>query len=186
MFIGRRDPEIRIVVEQDKCKNYTAKTGGSWVEVSIPPEDVADYSSKWETIMVDKKQVDNLSHIGALNCVRVNDGADIVCSLKDEHHQVVGGETLKPIQIIARFLKYYRWKEYERYVNLVEQLDLPSLCVYNDMVTTGQEMLSYMNRLPKVLPQTFVLEDFAPDDPLAGILGTTGIGGVGKDSAAIV
>lgn len=181
MFKGRRDPEIGIVVQQGRCGNYTSKNGGSWIEVDVPPENVADYDSKWETIMVDKKQVDNLNEYGALNYVRVNDGADIVCSLKDEKHVVVDGETLKPVQIIGRWLKYYRWCDYhESHPELAEELDRPSLDLYNDMVTLGQDMLGYMNRLPKVLPTMYTLEDLAPDDFLNDM-----DGGDSQDGSAV-
>ena len=168
MFKGRRDPEVRIIVEQNKCNSYTSKTGGSWIEVSIPPEDTAEYGTKWATIMVDKKQIDNLNTYGALNCIRVNDDADIVCSLKNEKRVVIASETLKPVQIIGRFLKYYRWAEYEaRHPELAEELNRPSLDLYNDMVTLGQDMLAYMNRLPKTLPAIYTSEAFAPiPDPM--------------------
>lgn len=176
MFRGRRDPEIGIVVEQKRCGTYTSKNGGSWIEVEVPPEDTAEYDSKWETIMVDKKQVDNLDEYGALNYIRVNDGADIVCSLKDEKHKVIDGETLKPVQIIGRLLKYYRWAEYhERHTELAEELDRPSLDLYNDMVTLGQDMLGYMNRLPKVLPTVYTLEELAPEDPFGNMFGTENV-----------
>lgn len=175
MFKGRRDPEVGFVVEQAKCSPYTSKNGGSWIEVEIPPEDTSEYDSKWETIMVEKKQIDNLGEGSGLNYIRVNDGADIVCSLKDAKHTVVGGETLKPIQIIGRFLKYYRWAEYnERHPELAEELNRPSLDLYNDMVGLGQDMLSYMNRLPKVLPVVYTLEDLLPEDPMGGLFGDAG------------
>ena len=173
MFKGRGDPEVGIVVEQVRCSPYTSKNGGSWIEVEIPPEDTADYDSKWETIMVEKKQIDNLGENSDLNYIRVNDGADIVCSLKDAKHTVIGGETLKPIQIIGRFLKYYRWAEFnERHPELADELNRPSLEMFNDMVTLGQEMVLYMNRLPKVLPTIYTLEDCAPEDPMGGLFNT--------------
>lgn len=167
MFKGRRDPEVGFIVEQSRCTPYTSKNGGSWIEVSVPPEDTSEYNNKWETIMVEKKQIDNLDEYGELNYVRVNDGADIVCSLKDDKHAVISGETLKPVQIIGRFLKYYRWAEYNvQHPELIEELNRSSLELYNDMVTLGQDMFSYMNRLPKVLPTVYTLEDLLPEDPL--------------------
>ena len=165
MFKGRRDPEIGIVVTQDSCRNYTAKSGGSFIEVPVPPESVADYTSDWGTIMVDKKQIDNLDEFGQYNFVRVNNWADIVVSVKDKNHAVISSETLKPIQIIGRLLKFYRWQEFNStHPELADELDRPSLDLYNDMVTTGQDMLSYMNRLPKALPVVYTLEDCVPDD----------------------
>ena len=164
MFKGRRDPEIGIIVTQDSCASYTAKSGGSFIEIPIPPENTADYAADWGTIMVDKKQIDNLDEFGAYNYVRVNNWADIVVSVKDKNRAVLSSETLKPIQIIGRLLKYYRWQEFNvTHPELAEELDVPSLDVYNDMVTTGQDMWSYMNRLPKVLPKVYTLEDCVPD-----------------------
>lgn len=64
MFKGRRDPEIGIMVEASRCTPYTSKNGGSWIEVEVPPEDVSEYGNKWETMMVDKKQVDNMDEYG--------------------------------------------------------------------------------------------------------------------------
>ena len=175
MFRGRRDPEVGIVVEQAICGIYSSKNGGTWVEIPVPPEDTSEYDDKWETIMVDKKQVDNLDEYGPFNYIRVNDMAGIVCSLKDDKHAVISGETLVPIQIIGRFLKYYRWAEYhERHPELAEELNRPSLDLYNDMVTLGQDMLSYMNRLPKVLPKVYTIEELAPEDPLASLAGGDG------------
>ena len=162
MFKGRRDPEVGIVVLQNVCNPYTSKNGGSWIEVGVPPEDTGDYTNKWETMMVDRKQIDDMGD-GMTNYIRVNDNADIVCSLKDAKHTVIGGETLKPIQIIGRWLKYYRWSEYNvTHPELADELNSPSLDMYNDMITIGQNMSAYMNRLPKIMPHMYQLvEDIA-------------------------
>lgn len=174
MFKGRRDPEVRLVVPQDKCNNYTSKNGGSWIEISIPPETVDEYSSVWGSIMVDKKQIDNLCReygYDNMNSVRLNDDADIVVSTKDANHVVIESETLKTMQLVARWLKYYRWNEFgERYPELKEDLDRPSIDMLNDMLSSGQTMLGYINRLPKVLPKQYTMEELVVEDPLAGLL----------------
>ena len=152
MYKGRRDPEIRIVVEQQHCSKYTDASGNAWIEVFIPPESANDYNSQWGSLMVDKKQVDNLGATNPYNVIRVNDDADITVSVKDRNHTVISWETLKPKQIIGRLLKYYRFKTYysDQYFP-VNTDDIESFAMYEDMRHTGQEMMYYMNRLPKTI-----------------------------------
>ena len=152
MYKGRRDPEIRIVVEQDHCSKYTDASGNTWIEVFIPPESVNDYNNQWGSMMVDKKQVDNLGTNSPYNVIRVNDDADITVSTKDQNHSVVDWEILKPKEIIGRLLKYCRFKTYyyDQYFP-VNTDDIESYKMYEDMHSTGQEMMYYMNRLPKVM-----------------------------------
>ncbi len=152
MYKGRRDPEIRIVVEQKHCDKYKDKAGILWTEIFIPPESVTDYDSQWGSMMVDRHQVDNLGSTNPYNVVRVNDDADITVSIKDTNHNVISYETLKPREIIGRLLKYYRYKTYhsDEYFPVTGD-DIESFELYKDMHRLGQEMMYYVNRLPKVI-----------------------------------
>lgn len=151
MFNGRRDPEVRIIVEKLYCTAYRAKTGGQWVEIFIPPENIDDYdTTQWGSIMIEPKQIDNLGKESPYNLFRVNDGAKIVNSVKDKHRNVVSDEILLPIQIIGRILKYERFKRFSTYApfNTHDNMDIPSIALAYDMTNMGQSMLNYMNRMP--------------------------------------
>lgn len=152
MYKGRRDPEIRIVVEQEHCSKYRDSCGVMWVEIFIPPESVKDYDSQWGSLMIDRRQVDNLGKDNPYNVIRVNDDADITVSIKDANHSVLSYETLKPKEIIGRLLKYHRYKAYhdDKYFPVTDD-DVESFAMYEDMHAHGQEMMYYMNRLPKLL-----------------------------------
>lgn len=170
MFRGRRDPEVGIIVPIEKCSPYASKNGGTWVEVSVPPEDAGGYAGRWGTMMVEKKQVDVVSVCGIeYNYIRVNDMADIVVSVKDSNHKVIDGETLKPVLIIGRYLKYYRWAEFEGRIPDDKLNEATSLDMYNDFSVTGYTMAGYMNRLPKTLPVAYTMSELEPEDPLAGL-----------------
>lgn len=148
MYIGQRDPEVHILVQQKNCFLYTSKSGSDFVEIYIPPEHIKDYTNPWGSIMVKQNQVDYLTKTSPLNVVRVNDDADIICSVKDEKHRVTSQEVLKPKQIIGRVLKYER---YCLFVNTSTDLDIPSIALYQDMKQTGLTMETYLNRLPMCL-----------------------------------
>lgn len=149
MYKGRRDPEIRIVVPHNQCARYNSKTSGQWIEVFIPPENIADYGTTWGSIMVKPEQVCNIGD--GLNIIRINDGAQINNSIKDDNHVVISTEILTPDVIIGRWLKFYRFDLFNRCGIAQNLLDNPSIQVYNDMVRTGQHMQFYMNRLPLIL-----------------------------------
>lgn len=158
MYIGRRDPEVQIVVPQHLCNTYIAKDGREFVEVFIPPESIYDYQlphhHSWGSIMVEPKQVDFLRKGSIYNIIRVNDGARIVCSVKDVNHTVLNSEILLPEDIAGRLLKYYRFIQFlDEFVenDSVDELDTDSFEVYMDMHRLGQSMDFYMNRLPKYL-----------------------------------
>lgn len=168
MYKGRRDPKISIIIEQEKCNSYIAKDGKVWVEILIPPENTNDYGKQWVSIMVEKDQVDNIDDESGLNVVHLNNWSKITCTEKDEGHKAVRTERLKPIQIIGRFLKYYRWMEYhETHPEMALELNRPSLDCYNDMRNMGQDMMSYMNRLPKVIPIPYRINDVCVNDPIS-------------------
>lgn len=156
MYIGRRDPEVQIIVPQNVCDTYTAKDGRSFIEIFVPPENIFEYNmnsyTSWGSMMVMPHQVDALRKGTPYNSVRVNDGAQIVCSVKDVHHNVIGSETLLPEDIIGRYLKYYRFLLYVDtcFTNdCVDDLNTKSFDLYLDMLHLGQTMEFYMNRLPR-------------------------------------
>lgn len=152
MYTGRRDPEIRIIVEKEHCGSYTDQSSKRWVEVFVPTESIADYTSQWGSLMIDPKQVDSLGKDSPYNVIRVNDGAQITVSTKDQNHKVTYSETLTPDQIIGRLLKYYRAKTYANDAEFpVTGDDVTSYEMYQDMTRIGQTMTFYMNRLPKTL-----------------------------------
>lgn len=152
MYHGRRDPEIRIVVEKEHCSSYTDQNSKRWVEIFIPTESIADYPTQWGSLMIDPKQVDSLGKDSPYNVIRVNDGAQITVSVKDKNRNVTYSEILTPDQIIGRWLKYYRAKTYANDLDYpVTGDDVTSYAMYEDMEHMGQNMLFYMNRLPKTI-----------------------------------
>lgn len=159
MFIGRRDPEIQIIVPQNLCEIYQAHDGRTFVEIFIPPENIFDYQMRnagkpWGSIMVLPTQVDILRKGSPYNVIRVNDGARIICSAKDINRRPITSEVLLPEDITGRLLKYYRFMqfcdEFAEDDNL-EALNTESFDIYMDMIHMGQTMEVYMNRLPKRL-----------------------------------
>lgn len=149
MYTGRRDPEIRIAVPHNQCSRYNSRTSGQWIEIFVPPENITEYAAKWGSIMVKPEQVCNIG--GGLNIIRINDGAQINNSVKDDNHAVISTEVITPDIITGRWLKYYR---YCRFVNAglaEDQLNIPSSTLYQDMTLRGMAMPFYMNRLPFVL-----------------------------------
>lgn len=152
MYTGRRDPEIRIIVEKEHCTTYTDSSSKRWIEIFIPPEKITDYTTQWGSLMIDPKQVDTPEKGSPYNVIRVNDGAQITVSTKDSKHNVIANETLTPDQIIGRMLKYYRAKTYANDLTYpVTKDDIESHALYQDMNQIGQNMLYYINRLPKLL-----------------------------------
>lgn len=158
MYIGRRDPGLQIMVPQNLCDVYQAQDGRTFIEVFIPPENIFDYqlrdSKPWGSIMVLPHQVDILRKGSPYNVIRVNDGARIICSVKDEYRRVVSSETLLPEDITGRLLKYYRFMQFaDEFIenDCVDELNTNSFDIYMDMVHMGQTMEVYINRLPKKL-----------------------------------
>lgn len=149
MYKGRRDPEIRIAVAQSYCQRYNSKTSGQWVEVFVPPELISEYNNQWGSIMVKPDQVCNIGD--GYNIIRVNDGAAINCSVKDDQHIVISSETMTPDVIIGRWLKFYRYDLFRRCGISLDMLDNPSMEIYQDFARTGQHMQFYMNRMPLVI-----------------------------------
>lgn len=150
MYQGRRDPEIRIVVPSEFCNRYQSKASGIWIEIFTPPESIDAYKSRWGSIMVRPEQVCNIGR--GMNVIRINDGAKINNSVKDDQHVVQSTEILTPDVITGRWLKFYRHQRFERIPMqddvLHEILDIPSEKLYNDMLSLGQNMQFYMNRMP--------------------------------------
>ena len=159
MYIGRRDPEIQIIVPQNLCEVYQAQDGRTFIEIFIPPENIFEYQLRdahhpWGSIMVQPTQVDMLRKGSPYNSIRVNDGARIICSVKDINRKVVSSEVLLPEDITGRLLKYYRFMQFvDEFVenDCVEDLNTNSFDIYMDMLHMGQTMEVYMNRLPKKL-----------------------------------
>ena len=151
---GRRDPEIRIAIPENSCVNYKSSTGVKWVEIFIPPEDIADYDKLWGSMMVEPAQVDNTGRTCIYNIVRVNDNADIINSTKDpnQNRKLIATETLKPHEIIGRYLKYLRFIRFSADSSILsDDLNIASIALYKDMQAVGQDMLYYINRLPKYM-----------------------------------
>lgn len=152
MYKGRRDPEVQILVSPQACNIYKDKSGKRWVEVAVPHESIADYNQKFGTLMVDPSQVDVINNTIPMNVIRVNDDANILVSVKDDKHQLVSCEYLTPIGIIARWLKFYRYKIYSKILNNPIDLDTPSVNLYKDYYYSGLRLEAYINRLPYVVP----------------------------------
>ena len=57
MYIGTRDPEIRIVIPQKHCYEYNSRNVDLYIEIKIPPERYSEYASEWGSIMVKPSQV---------------------------------------------------------------------------------------------------------------------------------
>lgn len=169
MYSGRRDPEVRIVVPKAKCSKYLSKTHMKWIEIAVPPESIADYSSEWGTIMVQPEQVTTLDKESKDNIIRVNDGAAIQYSVKDANHVVIASENLTPVEIIGRYLKYYRYETFKNEDDVIDAIDTPSIDNYNDMAALGQNMLYYMNRLPKFISASSY-EDVADESATTGAM----------------
>lgn len=142
MYKGKRDPEIRIVVMQKHCAEYKSKQNLKFIEIFIPPEDIHDYDSQWGSIMVKPEQVFYIPNTNA-NLVNVNNGADIVCSVKDDTHKVISSETLQPTEIIGRILKYHskRAADYKHSPNF---LDVPSKVYYDNFEDSRMYMYDYI------------------------------------------
>lgn len=157
MYVGKRDPEIHIIIPQNLCNSYQAQNGRIFVEAFIPPENIFEYqmtNNHWNSIMVLPTQVDIFRRGTPYNVIRVNDGARIVCSKKDINRRVISSEVLLPEEIIGRLLKYYRFLQFvDAFTedNCVEDLNTNSFDIYMDMLHMGQNMETYMNRLPKKL-----------------------------------
>lgn len=158
MYVGRRDPEVQIIVPQNLCEVYQAQDGRTFIEVFIPPENIFQYrmgeNHPWGSIMVQPTQVDTLRKGSPYNSIRVNDGARIICSLKDINRKVVSSEVLLPEDIMGRLLKYYRFIQFaDEFIenDCVADLNTNSFDIYIDMLHMGQTMEVYMNRLPKRL-----------------------------------
>ena len=159
MYIGRRDPEVQIIIPQILCDVYQAQDGRMFIEVFIPPENISEYQIKnvksaWGSIMVAPTQVDILRKGSPYNVIRVNDGARIVCSVKDFNRKTISSEILLPEDIIGRLLKYYRFLRFvDEFIenDCVDELNTNSFDMYLDMLHIGQSMEVYMNRLPKML-----------------------------------
>lgn len=149
MYKGRRDPEIRIVVPHTFCQRYNSKTSGQWIEIFTPPETTGEYNNQWGSLMVKPDQVCNIGD--GLNIIRINDGAAIQNSVKDDAHVVISTETLTPDIIIGRWLKFYRYDLFKRCGIDPVRLDNPSVDIYADWQRSGQTMQFYMNRLPLIL-----------------------------------
>lgn len=153
MYQGRRDPEIRIVVPAANCQRYQSKASGIWIEVFTPHESIDAYTTRWGSIMIRPEQVCNIGD--GYNVIRINDGAKINNSVKDDQHIVQSTEVLTPDVITGRWLKYYRYIRFQRTPidkNILhDMLDIPSENLYHDMMCLGQTMPFYMNRLPFTL-----------------------------------
>lgn len=149
MYKGRRDPEIRIVVPHSQCKRYQSKTSGIWIEIFTPPESVDNYALPWGSIMVRPEQVCDIGD--GFNIIRINDGAKINNSVKDANHAVTSTEVITPDIITGRWLKFYRYDMFSRCGVQKDILDIPSIRLYNDMLSIGQHMQFYMNRMPLML-----------------------------------
>lgn len=146
MYIGRRDPEIRIIVPQTMCNEYISKSSGElYIEIATPPESVDEYQYKWGTLMVRPEQVYSIGN--GFNCFLVNDQAQIQNSVKNENKQIISYELITPNQIIGRWLKYYRWVHY-RAIKFIDFNQVNSETLFYDMKKMGQTMEVYMNRLP--------------------------------------
>lgn len=144
MYRGKRDPEIRIVVMQKHCTEYKSKQNLKFIEIFIPPENIKDYDTQWGSIMVKPEQVFFIPNTNA-NLVNVNNGADIICSVKDDKHRVVSSETLPPDAIMGRILKYHSKKaaDYKHQ----PFTDAPSKAFYDAYEPTRIYMYDYLMKL---------------------------------------
>ena len=77
MYKGKRDPEITILIPPESCGKFIDKKNKQWIEVAVPPEDPAEYTDQWGTIMVDPGQVNYVKAIHK-NAIGLNDGATIL------------------------------------------------------------------------------------------------------------
>ena len=146
MYKGYRDPELRVIVPANKCWSYTDRNGKEWVEIFVPPEKFDDYKQNWGSIMVSPTQVYSMDD--AWNVVELNDGTQIINSCKNRKRDTIWKEMLSPQQITGRFLKFYYFCRFRgKYPREPE-----SNALYNDMISVGQMMDVYMNRLPWDLP----------------------------------
>lgn len=144
-----RDIEVRIPVHPGACSIYESKSRGNMCEILVPPEDISGFSdfTSWGSIMVEMEQVRTLND--DINIVYVNDGAEIISSVKDEKHVPISEETLLPNAIIGRWLKWYRWYRFTGKNILSEQaLNIPSIHLFNDFVWSRMNITDYVNRLP--------------------------------------
>ena len=142
MYLGTRDPEIRIVIPQKHCYEYNSRNGDLYIEIKIPPERYSEYASEWGSIMVKPSQVYYIPNTNC-NLIILNDGAAIVNSVKnDDHTKVIKSEKLTPNQITGRELKYHDYSAHaQKQTQLIEK---PSYQYFEEFIKTQTYMYDYI------------------------------------------
>lgn len=150
MYRGTRDPEIKLIVPQEKCSVYESKSGIALIEVFVPPETFEQYSTQaqfWASVMVKPNQVYFVPDT-AYNAVFVNDGAGIVNSCKiigsNGSRVVLYEETLTPDHIIGRYVKwFYHQNGWQQSI-----YDAPSMAYYRQFDQSGVKLERYIQQIP--------------------------------------
>lgn len=143
MYIGRRDPEIPILVRLNACQTYDSQNSGTWIEIKIPYPKRSNNPYHTGSIMVRPEQVyyvNDRYNLNIYNQIMVNDKANIICSTKDENRVVLYKEIMPPDLIIGCLLAYELTGHYDD--KTVTELDL-----YNAFRDTGLTMLEYIVRV---------------------------------------
>lgn len=144
MYIGTRDPEIRVAVLQEHCYEYYSRNGDLYIEIKIPPEHHSEYASEWGSITVKPTQVYFIPNTNC-NLVILNDGAAIINSVKnDDHTQVLQSETLTPNQIIGRELKYHNFRATLHKYQSQPASEIPSEQHFRNFSQTRMYMYDYI------------------------------------------
>lgn len=142
MYKGKRDPMLGIIVPQDCCLFFTDSNQKDWIEVFIPPEDIANIQLPWSSIAVPPNQVCFVDDI--YNAVFVNSGAVLTCLYKvpnpDGSRSVSGQERAVTERILARFLQFEYYKGH--FNSPYTSYNVDSL--YADYVNTGMTMIEYI------------------------------------------
>lgn len=147
MYVGNRDPEIRIAILQEHCYEYQSRNGDLYIEIKIPPENYAEYASDWGSIMVKPSQVYYIPNTQC-NLILLNNGAAIINSVKnDSHTQVLRSETLTPNQIIGRELKYHDHNAQMFKHRHIYKPEIPSGQHFQDFINTRMYMYDYISNM---------------------------------------
>ena len=153
MYKGKKEPKSRLVVDQALCRKFDDKNNKRWIEIFVPPENIADYFNKnnyinrgeWGSFMVDPDQVNFIPNTEK-NLIMLTHNTTITVSVKNKLHKAVKTDYMSPACITGRWLKYYYHRAHanEAAVNT----DLPSEEIYKAWVKSGMRINVFIHNLP--------------------------------------
>ena len=155
MYIGKKEPDVRIIIEQYLCQKYDDKSGKRWIEIFVPPEDKNEWfdtkgrakKKSWQSFVVRPDQVNFIPN-SSFNLLCLRNEKTIHVTRKTTTHVPVTNAWMSPADITGRILKYHYFK------NHPAEPERTSEEIYKEWVNSGLRMNIWIEHCSVTPPAT--------------------------------